>query len=302
MIRAICKFISLLCLFLASACGKVEPTYHPVYSSQPVDTQRKLYSFGITPSHNPQLMLNYYQPILNYLNSNIEGVNFRLKAVRNNEEFEQQLYGAAFDFALANPYQVVRALKRDYRVFGKRSDDEIFRGLLVVRRDSAIRQVSDLKDKKVSFPSKTALAPTMMTQYFLQTNGLDVNKDIEPQYVGSQESSIMSVFLGNVAAAGASSRPWAMFQRDHPNQAAQLKVMWTTEPLIQSGLLARADMPPALVKRVGELFSTLHETAEGRTMLEKVMTSGFEPANDATYDVVQVFLDKFTQAVRPLPP
>ncbi len=73
-------------------------------------------------------------------------------------------------------------------------DDENFRGIIIVRKDSHFNQVRDLKGKAVSFPASTALAATMMPQYYMQTHGLDVTKDIDIRYVGSQESSIMSVF------------------------------------------------------------------------------------------------------------
>jgi len=42
-----------------------------------------------------------------------------------------------------------------------------------------VRQVSDLKGKAVSFPAPTALAAAIMPQYYLQTHGIDVMKDIE---------------------------------------------------------------------------------------------------------------------------
>lgn len=96
------------------------------------------------------------------------------------------------------------------------SDDENFRGIILVRKDSGISKVIDLKGRAVSFPAPTALAATMMPQFYMQNNGIDVMNDIEIQYVGSQKSSIMNVFLGAIrppvrpAAALESSviQPW----------------------------------------------------------------------------------------------
>ena len=294
------KAVSLFLLLGLSSCSKEERAYQPSYSSQPADSARKIYNFGFMPLHNPKMVLERYGPILNYLNKNIEGVHFTFETSRNYEEFDKKLYSAAFAFALVNPYEAVNAMQHGYHVFAKMGDDDYFRGLVLVRRDSGIREIADLKGKTVTFPAKTALAATMMTQYFLQTNGLDVNKDIEISYVGSQESSITNVYLGNVTAATASMRPWLTYQRAHPDQAAQLEVKWTTDHLINNGLMARDDMPPELVQRVAGLFDKLHESQEGRAMLKNVLISRFELANDATYDVVHVFLDQFSRAVRPL--
>ena len=39
-----------------------------------------------------------------------------------------------------------------------------------------------------------------MPQYYLHQQGIDVNRDIQNAYVGSQESSIMNAYLGQSAA------------------------------------------------------------------------------------------------------
>ncbi|MDZ4202227.1 MAG: phosphate/phosphite/phosphonate ABC transporter substrate-binding protein [Gallionella sp.] len=297
-----CGWLLLLAgLLLLSACGREERDYQPEFSAQPLRDAGH-YSFAIHPLHNPERLLEVYGPLIDYLNRHIKGAHFVLEASRNYEEFDKKLYAAQPDFALPNPYQTLNSLKHGYRVFGKMGDDHNFRGILLVRRDAGIRAVADLKGRKVSYPAKTALAATMMPQYYLHTHGLDINRDIENLYVGSQESSIMNVYLGQVAAAATWPVPWLAFQREHPDKAAQLELKWQTEPLVNNGLVARNDIPPELVEQVAGLLATLHESSEGRAMLARLPISRFERANDASYDVVRVFLDEFSRTMRPLEP
>lgn len=295
------KFLALFLLVLLAACGKEEASYQPGFTDRSASgNAQKHYSFGVHPLHNPERLLERYGPVMDYLNRHIEGAHFELEASRNYDEYNKKLYSRQFDFALPNPYQTVNSLKHGYHVFGKMGDDHHFTGVLLVRRDSGIREVADLKGKKVSYPANTAVAAYMMPQYYLQTHGIDVNKDIENLFVGSQESSIMNVYLGNVAVGVTWPIPWLAFQKEHPDKAAQLEVRWETEPLINNGLVARDDMPPELVRRVAELLTNLHESAEGRAMLEKLPISRFELADDATYDVAREFFEKFSKTVRPL--
>jgi len=65
-----------------------------------------------------------------------------------------------------------------------------------------------------------------MPQRYLFNNGIDINKDIENRYVGSQESSIMNALLGESAAGATWPPPWRLFQKDHPEEAAKLEVIW----------------------------------------------------------------------------
>ncbi|HZW24465.1 MAG TPA: phosphate/phosphite/phosphonate ABC transporter substrate-binding protein [Gallionella sp.] len=293
--------IAVLSVFLLLVgCGE-QQEYQPGFVAQQ-ERAEKNYSFAIHPLHNPEMLLERYGPIVDYLNRHIEGAHFTLEASRNYEEFDRKLYAGQLDFALPNPYQTVNSLKHGYHVFGKMGDDSNFRGIWLVRRDSGIRKVTDLKGKKVSYPAKTALAATMMPQYYLHTHGIDVNNDVENLYVGSQESSIMNVYLGQVAAGATWPIPWTLFQQQHPDKAAELELIWQTEPLINNSLVARSDMPPELVERVATLLATLHENEEGRALLARLPISRFERASDASYDVVRSFLATFAREVRPLEP
>jgi len=82
--------------------------------------------------------------------------------------------------------------------------------------------------------------------------------------------------------------------------AQKLEVKWQTEPLINNAVVARGDMPPELVKRVADLLTHLHETPQGRAMLERLPLSRFEPADDATYNVVRTFIANYSETVHPL--
>ncbi|TRW95266.1 phosphate/phosphite/phosphonate ABC transporter substrate-binding protein [Candidatus Methylobacter oryzae] len=287
---------------MLAACGQNEEsgTTEPQYSTQKPEVDRE-YVFAIHPLHNPTRLFEIYAPLIDYLNRHISGAVFRLEASRNYEAFENKLYRRELAFALPNPYQTFKALGHGYHVIAKMGDDYKFTGIILIRRDSGIEKITDLKGKKVSYPAATALAATMMPQYYLQTHGLDVNHDIENLYVGSQESSIMNVYLGDVAAGATWPLPWEAFQHEHLDQAKELEVKWETEPLLNNSVVARDDLPEPLVRQVAQLLDTLHTTEEGKAILARMPLSRFELADDRRYRLIDDFLSRFSQAVRPLP-
>jgi len=287
-------------VLLLVACDKQDgESYQPTFSKTSGSTSTD-YIVGIHPLHNPQKLFEVYGPIVDHLNVRISEAHFHLEASRNYEEFDKKLYGGHFDFAMPNPYQTVRSIKAGYTVFGKMGDDEDFRGIILVRKDAGIKSVADLKGKKVSYPAITALAATMMPQYYLHTHGLDVNRDIENLYVGSQESSIMNVYLGQVAAGATWPVPWKAFVKEHPDKAAQLEVKWQTEALINNGWVARKDISPEILQKVAAALFELNNSEEGRKMLQRLPISRFEKANDATYKPVEDYLERFSKVVRPI--
>lgn len=288
--------VTFICLFLG-ACDKQQgQTYHPSFTSSPPNT-KPIYRFGIHPLHNPTRLHKIFEPIMELLNKNIPDVQFKVEASRNYAAFDKKLYAGEFHFALPNPFQTVNALQHGYRVFGKMSDDENFRGIILVRKDSGINTPADLKGKAVSFPAPTALAATMMPQYYLQHHGLNVMRDIKIKYVGSQESSIMNVFLGNTSAAATWPPPWRALSKERPELASALEVKWQTEPLPNNSLVVRNDIPAKRVQQVADILFNLHRKKGGQLILQRMELSKFEVADNATYKPVIAFIEKFYKEI-----
>lgn len=284
-------------LLAITGCSEQSDTETVEFSSGAA-TDKTVYRFGIHPLHNPTRLHDIFSPVMDYLSKNIEGAEFKVEASRNYAAYDKKLFSREFHFSLPNPYQTVRSLEHGYSVFGKMSDDENFRGIILVRKDSAIKSIKDLKGKAISYPAPTALAATMMPQYYLQTHGLNVMTDVDNRYVGSQESSIMNVFLGDTTAGATWPPPWHALSKERPELAEQLEIKWQTEPLPNNGLVARDDMPDTLVRQVAKLLFELHTNEQGREMLERMELSQFESASDATYQPVREFLATFSKQVR----
>jgi len=286
----------LFSLLVISCDSPQKESYAPAYTSTP-DVKQMVLIFGVHPLHNPQRLFATYGPLIEYLNQECPELTIQLEASRSYEEFDKKLYSRRFHFALPNPYQTIQAMQHGYHVFAKMGDDEKFRGIILVRKDSGINTVADLKGKTVSFPAPTALAATMMPLEYLHTHGLDVNQDITRLFSGSQESSIMNVYLGKSAAGATWPPPWQAFIEGNPAIADELEVRWETSSLINNSLVARDDVPPKVVSEIKSILLALHTHEEGRKLLALLPLVCFEDGNDATYQPVQDFMKKYVKVI-----
>ena len=279
--------------------NKSDNLYQPRFSKKSPFAE-KIYVVGIHPLHNPKRLFEVYAPLIDLFNKAIPQATFILEASRNYEEFDKKLYAGHFDFAMPNPYQTINALQHGYHVFAKMGDDYNFRGIILIRKDSKIEKISDLKGQSLAYPAPTALAATLMPQYYLHSNGLDINKDVENRYVGSQESAIMNVLKGNVAAGVTWPIPWQTFQQKNPQLAEKLELKWQTEPLVNNSWVVKGDISPDMTKQVRDVLLNLNRTKEGQAILATIPISTFEAANDETYAPVKAFIKKFNTQVRQL--
>jgi phosphonate transport system substrate-binding protein len=292
---------TLACAALLAACDQ-PPTQAKAlqYTHAPTGDDVRVYRFAIHPLYNPQKLSESYQPLIDYLNRQIQGVRIELEASRDYQVYEQKLRAREAAFLLPNPWQTLQAMQVGYHVIAMAGNAEDFRGIFIVRKNSGIKVPADLKGKVVSYPSYTALAAAIMPQYYLYAHGIDINHDIENSYVGSQDSSIMNVYLGKSAAGATWPPPWRLFQKDHPAEAAQLELIWETPPLLNNSVMVRDDVPVTVREQVRKALLELEQTPEGKAILSGMETDRFHLADDASYDIVRKYVSRFERDVRPV--
>lgn len=282
------------------ACTPDAPTTSLQYSDQPQPQQAPLYRLAVHPLHNPQKLHDAYQPLVDHLNRQLTGVQLVLESSRDYQAYEAKVRQRGPEFLLPNPWQTLQAMKVGYRVIAMAGDASDFKGIMLVRKDADIAQPADLKGQSVSYPSYTALAAAILPQAYLHAHGVDVRRDIQNVYVGSQESSIMHVYLKQTAAGATWPPPWRQFQQEHPEEAAQLRVAWETPSLVNNAVMVRDDVDAALARQVVDVLLALPQTAQGPDILASMQTARFHPANDATYQVVADYIARFERDVRPV--
>jgi phosphonate transport system substrate-binding protein len=292
--------LSLIVLLSTCAVCKRENPAGPQFSSGPSSTAKPTYRLVVHPLYNPARLIQVYQPAIDYLNRRLTNGQLVLEASRDYHKFEEKYRARKGDFLLPNPWQALQAMTVGYHVIAMAGEPADFKGIFVARRDSPVKVPADLKGKAVSYPAPTALAACLMPQLYLHDRGIDVNVDITNNYVGSQESSILNAYTGHTAVAATWPPPWRAFQKDHPQEASQLKVLWETESLVNNAIMARDDLPTTLVDEVRTLLLGLDGSQEGKAVLSGMETARILPASDASYEVVRRYVARFEREVRPV--
>lgn len=289
-----------LLLGVFPGCSREPEVKGPQLGTKPQSGRVSVYRFAVHPLHNPAKLVQAYQPLIDYLNARLKGARLALEASRDYANFEAKYHARKPELLLPNPWQTLQAMKVGYHVIAMAGEPQDFKGIFVVRRDSGLKRPNDLKGKSVSYPSHTALAACIMPQYFLHNHGINVNADIENRYVGSQESSIMNAYLALTAASATWPTPWRAFQKEHPREAAELKVIWETESLVNNSVMVRDDVPPQVWEQVRALLLGLDGTEEGKSVLVGMETARFLTSSDEEYDVVRRYVSRFEREVRPV--
>ncbi|MEA5417164.1 phosphate/phosphite/phosphonate ABC transporter substrate-binding protein [Synechococcus sp. BA-132 BA5] len=230
------------------------------------------WNVGIVPQLPPREIVSAWSPVLKDVGRR-SGQCLVLVVAPSIPAFERQLRTGQLDFAFMNPYHQVMAQRWRGFVPLVRDGQTQLEGILVVRRDSPLRRLSDLNGATVAFPAPNAFAASLLPRALLARDGIRIN----PSYVGTHSNVYRSVILGSSRAGGGVN---ITLQRERPEVRRRLRVLWRTPPFPAHPFSAAATVPAGVRLRVQAGFLALGRTPQGRQMLAKAQLPKVVKADD----------------------
>lgn len=226
------------------------------------DQKAAHYSMYLVPRLVDTELFRDWAPFLERLGRESH-VCFELQIPASIPSFEKALLSGTPDFAYMNPFHLVMVGKSPGYVPLVRDDKEKLTGLLVVRKDSPIRQLSQLQGATVAFPAPNAYAASLLIRSSLDK----LHIDIEPLYVGSHSNVFRAVALGQATAGGAAS---IALEQEPVALRAVLRVLYTTRTYKAPPFAASQRVPEVVRQRVTGVFLHLMADESGRALLRAI--------------------------------
>jgi phosphonate transport system substrate-binding protein len=246
----------------------------------------RTYSFGIVPQFEQRKLFGIWYPIINEIEKRT-GLSFNLVSTLTIADFEKEFARGDFDFVFTNPYHsAIACASQGYLPLV--ADKTPLRGVVVVRRDSPVRKVSDLDGKIVAFPSPNAIGACLLIRADLEQL---FHVTVNPLYVKTHSSVYLHVIKGLAAAGGGVEKTLA---EQAPDVRSLLQVIYTTRAFPSHPVMASPRVPERDRERVRRAFLDLAGTAEGKEMLLKVPIKRLVPTATADYlPMLKWGLDKY---------
>lgn len=224
--------------------------------------------FGVVPQQSPIELIKDWQPVITYL-ENATGEKIILKVERSIPEFEKKLYNGEYDIAYMNPYHYVVAHKRKgYNA--KVRDEKNIIGILVVRKNSAISDVSMLKGKSFLFPAPDAFAATLLTKYeLLKKYGIDVNKEKNYRYVNSHDSVYKGVARSIGDVGGGIER--TLNALDDKESKDALNTLYKTKPYPSHPFAFNKTVPESVKNKMIKAILQLPDSLLGSLKMKRLI-------------------------------
>lgn len=264
--------------------------FSPVVLSREAVTQVEekdpVINVGVFPRHSATDTVKMFDPMVEHLTNNLRR-NFRLVIARDFKSFWKALSEGKYDVVHFNQYHYVRSNREfGYRVIlvNEEFDSAKISGGIIVRKDSGINRLEDLRGKKVVFGGgPKAMQSYIIARYLLQKAGLNTS-DYIYEFTKTPPNAILAPYYGRADAGGVGDLVLKLPAISKRIDTSKLTFLATHEPLSHLPWAVKKTMPISLASEIQKLLSNLHLSEKGKNILNRASLTGLHIARDADFN------------------
>ncbi|WP_291290982.1 phosphate/phosphite/phosphonate ABC transporter substrate-binding protein [Enterococcus sp.] len=170
-----------------------------------------------------------------------------------------------------------------------------FKGEILVRADSGLNKLTDLKGKKIATLSPNSASGYIYPVAELKDAGVDPTTEATLTTVNDIPSEITAVLNGQMDAAFVFEGARNVFASSFSDNDLfkDLKVLYLTEGDIPNDAIAvQPKMDDALKKEIKDVFLNMKDDEEGAEAMSLWGHQGYEEAADSAYDTIREYTEK----------
>lgn len=291
--------IYLVITIIVSGCSNIDNVKHPKEAYTP-----KSLTVGFIPSQNAQILNAKVKPLQQLLSDELE-VPVKVHIATNYNTMIEGLKSKKIDIAFISPVSYTLAhdahaadvlLKsKGYLVDNKGNQThhlvDYYRSQIVVRKDSNINHLKDLKDKKIALQDVESTSGYIYPLATLMEKGIK-KSDIQIQQVKGHDQGLIALLNHDVEAVATYQDARADLKKDDPDIYQETKVIYRTKKIPNDTISVRNDMSNKWKNKISQAFINISHTKKGKQIISDIYGhQGYEKAKDSDFDTVRKYRD-----------
>jgi phosphonate transport system substrate-binding protein len=248
--------------------------------------------FGVFPRWNAQQMVREFTPLAQQL-SQATGLEVRIETEKDFDAFMRRVYAREFDLVHLNHLQLLRAQARaGYHVIAGlcETPECTVHALIVVRADSGLKDIGELRGKAVAFGGRDAMVSHVMSRELLRRRGLPPEQ-YTTVFANNPLNALLTVYNGESQAAGLGEGVLQNAEITRHIDVQALRILAESDPVPPLPVAVRDDLDPKLVNALLEELLTLGDTPGGADALEHIGARRFTGLGDSDYESLKALAE-----------
>lgn len=269
------RFISLM---LTAASATILPNT--------VRSQTKPLILGIFPRRNIKLTYRLFSPMARHLSIEL-GREVVVETAKSFKDFWGNVKKGRYDIVHYNQYHyIVSHDSYHYDVFAtnKELGSAQIAGSLIVRKDSGINTIQDLKGKTVLFGGgRRAMQSYISATWLLRKGGLKEGDYIE-KFSVNPPNTIISTYFNRADASGSGDAVMKLDNVRSRIDISQLKFLAKTKPMVHLPWALRSNLDKDLKSSIQTILYNLNNSEVGRGVLKSANLDALVKVKDSDFD------------------
>jgi phosphate/phosphite/phosphonate ABC transporter binding protein len=254
-------------------------------------TAREL-KFGFTPFLSEADMRVEFEPLMTYISDSI-GQKVVLYIAKDYGDLRTQMEAGAVDIGSFSPFAYVDAVKGGkIRIIAQSIIDGsgTYRGVIVARKDSGLKAVTDLRGKRFAFVDPKSASGYVYPRAMLIEKGITPESYFKETIFTGGHDKVIAAVLNGRADAGAIYEGALGIAKADGLPTENLVTLASTDPIPHDAITVRTVLDEVLAKKIQATLVNLDKTEAGRRVIAnskpKKLTS-YVNAEDSLFDVVR---------------
>jgi len=236
--------------------------------------QQQTLLFGLIPEMNIFKQKQRFKVLGKYLSKKTDiAIEFTILSRYGNiidsfttEKMDGAFFGS-FTGALAIERLGVVPLVRPVNIDNTSS----YRGYLFVRKGSGIKDIKDMKGKRMAFVDKATTAGYLFPLAYLREHGVQSLDGFFSRYLftGSHDAAMYAVMEGKADIGAAKHSVYDRIRSEDPKVDKLLTIIAMSPWVPSNGLCVRKDLDPDIRKKLKSVLLAMHKDPEGMEVLKQ---------------------------------
>jgi phosphonate transport system substrate-binding protein len=169
-----------------------------------------------------------------------------------------------------------------------------YKGQIIVRADSGIASLADLKGKVMCWVDPNSTSGYIIPMIMLKANGINPDTDFAKQVdAGSHNNVVIQVYNGDCDAGATFVDARSSVEADFPDVMDKVSVLATTGDIPNDNVSFTKDFPADMRDQIVNALLDIASTDDGKAALNTLYSiEGLQKADDSFYDAFRAELSK----------
>ncbi|WP_436878991.1 phosphate/phosphite/phosphonate ABC transporter substrate-binding protein [Mammaliicoccus sciuri] len=165
-----------------------------------------------------------------------------------------------------------------------------YKSQFVVKKDSGIKSLKDMKGKKIALQDVTSTAGYTYPVAELLKEGINPINDMKITNVKGHDQAIIVLLNGDVDVAVTFQDARNIVKKDQPNVFKDTEIVELTEDIPNDTISVRSDMDDKFRDKLKKAFKDIAKTKEGHKIVSEVYShEGYVDSKDSEFDIVREY-------------